>query len=530
MTSGQDHGTSTGPRVGALLVAAVVAFAFAYRDLLSLGRRYSVEMGVETWLMAPNDRAPAIVLGLASWLAYRRWHRLRRLPRRSAPPGAVAAVLAFGIAVQAWAVHVGANDLQAVSLMAVSSGLLLWGWGWPGLRTMWVPIAFLVFCIPVPPPLLSSWLWQLRLFTAEYAGWLLYLLGLPALISGDQIVRATQTFQVIDGCSGFRSAETLTMLVILLIDLFGRRGWHAFLLLVSAPVVAIGLNGIRVLTLVLNPHSEVVAVHSLQGIAILLAGLLLVYFLDGLLARLPLQGQRRAEAGREGAGTGMDRRLAGAALGLGLAVAGVGLVTPEWSAPRPPHVLVDLVRGALPETDEAEEIKGDLYFHGAMSFRESLHRRYRKGYHSVDLFVGSADLRDRGTTIVSPLNSVPGSGWTVRDARIVEVGPDHDPVLAQWVERSPDRRLTWSWYIGTGSLLEESLRNLLGLDRSELRREGGQLAVRISTPTLSTGEPDPRAEERLEHFYLALQPALAAAVANIPAAGPEEEVPGPPGD
>ena len=174
------------------------------------------------------------------------------------------------------------------------------------------------------------------------------------------------------------------------------------------------------------------------------------------------------------------------------------------------------MRGALPETDEAEAVREDLYFHGRAAFRESIHRRYGAGARSVDVFVATGDLRNRRWTIVSPVNSRPGSGWMLREARIVPVGTDGDPVLAQWVERGTDRRLTWSWYLGNRGRGEETLRNLLGLDRSALHRAGGQLVVRLTTRTTSLGEPDARAEARLQRFFERLQPALVAAVAPTP--------------
>ena len=71
-----------------------------------------------------------------------------------------------------------------------------------------------------------------------------------------------------------------------------------------------------------------------------------------------------------------------------------------------------------------------------------------------------ANLRDRRGTIVSPVNSRPGSGWGTRRAEIAQVGPDRLPVLELSMERGLERELTWSFYLGTGSMLEEALRNL----------------------------------------------------------------------
>ena len=51
-------------------------------------------------------------------------------------------------------------------------------------------------------------------------------------MSGDQILHSGQVFQIIETCSGLRTAETLTMLAVLMVDLFRRRGAHALILIV----------------------------------------------------------------------------------------------------------------------------------------------------------------------------------------------------------------------------------------------------------------------------------------------------------
>jgi len=491
---------------------SALAGAYAYRALFTLGARYDLESGVEYWLFVPNDRAPAVVLALAAWLAWRRWPRLSRLPPTRAPGWLVGGVLGLGSLVYLWSIRVRADDLQAVALMLHASGLLMLGWGVAGLRVMWVPVAFLLFCIPIPSPLLVTILWELRLWTAEYTGWLLYLLGIPSLVSGDQILRAAESFQVVEGCSGLRSTETLTMLVVLLVDLFQRRGLHAALLLVSAPLVAFALNGVRVLTLTLNPHSEIVAVHSLQGIAILLVGLLVVYGFDGVLARV-LPRRALAPEGARPPNSGSSRRLPAAPLApVALAVAGVTLAmtlwVPGWGAPRPPRTLVDAVDEVLTARGY-EEVGEDTYFYGRMHFREIVHRSYPNLGSAVEVFVGNADLRDRRTSIVSWITAVPGSGWLVRDARDVELEPGGERARELVVEKGTQRRLVLHRLIGVQGLATETLRSFLGLDRSEFQRSSGQLAVRLSTRLDSGSDGRERAAERLRRYYGDLAPALA---------------------
>lgn len=505
------------PRKAVLLAVGAGLLAAAYRPLLTFAPRFGgLEAGVEGFLITPSDQAPGIVVALAGWLAYRRWPRLRAIPPRRAAWAWIAPAAAFGAVSALWAVFVGADDLLALSLIANLSALVMLQWGLPGLRVMWLPLVFLIFCIPLPAPLLVSLLWKLRLWTADYAGWLLYTLGATAFVSGDQIVRATQTFQVIEGCSGLRSMETLTMLVVLLIDLFRRRGWHAAILLLAAPPVAFAMNGLRVLTLILNPHSEIVAIHSIQGIGILLLGLLTIYFLDVAIDVL-VRGRRgphdpqapvsdRAERARSraaGPAAGLPGLLLMAPVVLAISVFGPVYQGPVPSSPDFDAILADALDPGLRWKDVDE----DGYFLGRVRFRTSLHRSYRQGATHFDVFLGSGDRRDRRTSVLSPITLVPGSGWLVREShpRVV----DGRVVLESVIEKGVVRLLSWHWEENRDGLAHEALVSFLGLDRSPFWDPQPAIVARVSTP-VAPDDAD-RVEwsrERLARLYDLLTPYL----------------------
>jgi len=496
-----------------LTIGAAAALAFAYRDLLTLGTRYTLETGLENWLLAPNDRAPIVAIAISAWLLYRRWHRLAGIERRAGPLWLIAPCFALGLASYAWGVHTQANELQALSLILNAVGLTTLNWGLPGLRALWLPIAVLLFAIPIPTPLVVELLWKLRLWTADYTGWLLWALRLPALVSGDQILRVGQNFQVIEGCSGLRSAETLTMLVVLMIDLFHRRGWQAAILLVCSPLVAFGLNGLRVLTLILNPHAEIVAVHSLQGIAILLAGLLVIYALDAVIERFGSNAQEMPT--KRPAGLAPDHRGAGAGVRAGVSLLAAAtllasIVTPRWlptSVPIPP---IEAAVDAALAPYEWEPLAPDHYFHGRIRFRRSVHRSYQFGRARVEVFVGVGSVRDRNTTPFGRLNELPGSGWTVRRAGQRELTEGGRQVRELLVEKEIDRRVVIQWYEGAHSLAGETLRFFLGLERSHFQRPPPFLVVRLSTGVQNFDEETLRIARKhwVEPVYSRLESAL----------------------
>ena len=264
-----------------VLVLAAVAYypAFFPPDI------HTLSVQSEEFLFEANEAAGAPVLILSLWLFYRRSH-YRDLLRG---PGSIASgsfFLSVAAALFAWGAYTGASDLQIISLIALLTGIVLLLGGGAALRAFWLPIVFLGFALPVPPVLLAAVIFPVQLATASFAGLLLNLMGFEAFVQGDQILRPENTFIVIETCSGLRTIVTLSMLTVLLIDLFERRGWHAALLIGLAPLVAFVTNGFRVVSLVLNPHSSIHSIHNLQGIAMLLVGLTAMYGIDGLLARL----------------------------------------------------------------------------------------------------------------------------------------------------------------------------------------------------------------------------------------------------
>ena len=269
----------------------------AYREFLRFDPMGRLEAEIEDFFFLPSYTSPRAILALSLWLCYRRRERLWSLPRPAKAPGLAWLLMAASLGLLAWSTYTGAPDLLALSLSLGVLGAAALYRGVRALRVLAVPAVFLLLAIPIPAPLLNAVVYDMQLATANYTGWILHGLGVPALVWGDQILSADQHFAVIEGCSGLRSIETLMIIAVLLIDLFRRQGFHAAAILLATPAVAFGLNGFRAVTLILNPHSEIVAIHNFQGIAILLCGLLVIYFLDGLLARIAPRGRWFAAAG-----------------------------------------------------------------------------------------------------------------------------------------------------------------------------------------------------------------------------------------
>ena len=496
----------------------------AYRDLLVFDAASSIPEELQTWLMLPSQTSSALIAVLAVWLLFRRVPRLRALPDRAGPAWLTALLLAGALGIYAWATYTAAADLQVFSLMlnALALGNLLWGRA--GLRVLALPVGFLIFALPLPGPLLNEVVYRFQLWTAELAGVLLYLIGQPAYVSGDQVLRDGDLFSIIEGCSGLRSVETLTMLALLMADLFRRRGRHVAVLLLAAPPIAFLLNSVRVVFLILNPLSETAIVHSAQGIAILLGGLLLLFALDGMLGRA-LRSPAPGRAAGSARWPGLSPARAGLpALAL-LAALGVSLWLPPWERPPGAPSVGALLASPLPGWRETNVPTQDYQrFLGRVGFANLVERGYQRGRDHVDLFLGVTDHRDRQRSAWSGKTAVPGTGWIVEERGVAALGPARHPVEYRIVRSGRRRALVYHWREGMGSLAEETLRSLLALDQSPLRRERHAFVARATT---EMGAPSPAnrraAEERLESFGETIAGAL------VPAGSQGKEFPTFPG-
>jgi EpsI family protein len=492
--------------VRAGVAVALAGAAAAYHELFWFAPEKSFSEELEELFFIPSQTLAPLVLLLAGWLLYRRAGRLRSLAPDRRAPWLGGALLAAGALVHLWATLTSAPDLLVPSLALVGLGCAALWRGGAAVRAAALPAAFLLFAMPLPAPLLNEVVFRLQIATADLTGVLLTLLRVPHLVAGEQILRTRQTFSVIEACSGLRSIETLTMVAILMVDLFRRPPAHALALVLAAPPVALFLNGWRAVTLILNPHSDLVGVHNLQGVAILLGGLVLLFLLDGLLERLPGARPSRLEApAASPAGPGTSRALAGVTALLGvLAAASVAL--PRFPHPPPEPLLISSRLGQGIGDLFSKELEIDRVFLGSAGFRESVIRRFQRDGHPVDVFLGLGWRSGRARSALSPKTAIPGSGWILEAEDRVVLPPDGREVRSLLFRSETQRLLVYHWYEGSSGIVAETARTLAALDASPLRRAEEILAVRIATDVdapVATGLPP--AAERLAAFYPALR-------------------------
>jgi exosortase A len=251
-----------------LVIATFVAF---WPTLLSLRERWEDTVG-RTYTHG------YIVVLLVFWMIWRDRDRLAAAPAKSFLPAlllAVAGAIAWLVAYRA-----GLQIVHQAALPALAAVAVLTVFGWPVLRALAFPLAWLYLAIPVWDailPLLNS----ISVFAVRF---LLRVADVPAFFVNNRFEIPGGTFEIADGCSGVHFF-VVALTVSLLYGEVNRDSTRTRVkLVVFALLLAMATNWIRIFIIVLAgyltdmTHSLVVNEHYSFG-WYMFAGMMVFYFL-----------------------------------------------------------------------------------------------------------------------------------------------------------------------------------------------------------------------------------------------------------
>jgi exosortase len=136
--------------------------------------------------------------------------------------------------------------LEALSFITTIAGTVLLLLGRPFLSAWRFPIAYLLFMIPIDRLLLQKVHWPLQLFSAQMGTSLLNLFGFPAFLQDEYIELPNITLEVAKACSGLNYLTAIIAVGMPLAYLSLKNVKWQFALVLSAVIIAILANGIRV--------------------------------------------------------------------------------------------------------------------------------------------------------------------------------------------------------------------------------------------------------------------------------------------
>ncbi len=178
-------------------------------------------------------------------------------------------------------VHFQYAYFRPLGMIATLGAIVLFLGGWRLIRYTWLPIAFLVFAIPLPSRYYVSLTMPMRQLAARVATVLLNLVnGLEATVSGvviDVVYQGQKLeppLNVAEACSGMRLLMAFLALGVAMAYLHYRPIWQRIVLLASTIPIAIFCNIIRVtvtgfIHVLIDPRYAQGIYHDILGLSML---------------------------------------------------------------------------------------------------------------------------------------------------------------------------------------------------------------------------------------------------------------------
>ena len=180
--------------------------------------------------------------------------------------------------------------LQRTSFIIVLFGLVLFFLGWQYLKNLFLPLAYLIFMIPLPAIIWNKIAFPMQLFSSYLTEQVVSGLGIPIYREGNVMHLAQTTLEVVAACSGLRSLVTMFALSGALALLSTLPPWKRTILFFSAAPIAIFANIVR-LTATALMATKIGAdaaqgfLHEFSGMAVFILGMGLLVTVNWFLGK-----------------------------------------------------------------------------------------------------------------------------------------------------------------------------------------------------------------------------------------------------
>lgn len=197
-----------------------------------------------TWGGNPNYSHGYLIPPVALYLL---WRERRRFAEARGQGSAVGLVLiAVALLGHIVSIRAGVFMTQGYSFVLLLFGLTLFFAGRDATKTVWFPLGYVVFMLPMPPFLMNVIAFRLKVFAARAGSGIAAKLGVPLVRSGMTIHIPAGSLRIADPCSGLRSLIALVALGALFAWLTRCRTWKRVVLFASAIPLAVLANVARI--------------------------------------------------------------------------------------------------------------------------------------------------------------------------------------------------------------------------------------------------------------------------------------------
>jgi exosortase D (VPLPA-CTERM-specific) len=467
---------------------------------------------------------------IAGFLVWQKRTELRLIELRGSWSGV--ALILLALVLDAAGRFAALFVLEHLALLLMLGGLVLAAGGWRLLRLWLMPLAVLIFMVPLPNMLLNPLSAQLQLVSSALGVKLIQAVGVPAYLQGNVIDLGSYKLEVAEACSGLRYLFPLMTLAFLMACFYHAALWKRVLIFLSSIPITLVMNSLRIATIGVLVDRFGIGVaegflHQVQGwmMFMLSTGVLLLEMYA--ITRISGDARRWSEVfGIDPVmplAAGVPRRSrslpvtawAGSALLLVFSL--IALTSPRPAQVVPVRAAFSSFPLNLADWVGRRDVIERVYV-DQLKFDDYLLANYERSAASpVNLYLAWYDRQNAGEATHSPRACMPGGGWRIVEMKQValdgvRVGNQRLVVNRALIRSGEQQELVYYWFQQRGRVItsEYLVKWYLMIDALERNRTDGAL-VRLIVP-VPAGASVADAERELRAFASSVAPQLPAYV------------------
>lgn len=225
-------------------------------------------------------------------VGYMIWQKKDQLARLVIKPSNVG----FWVIIFAMIVHILGNIgaelfIMRTAIVITIAGLCIISFGIRITAAIAIPLAYLMFMVPLPAIIWNKIAFPMQIFSARLTSNVIQFIGIPLLREGNVLHLPNTTLEVVDACSGLRSLTSLLALSAAFACIVKLTNISKWLLFLSAIPIAILVNILRLTSTALfaryiGPETAQGFLHDISGIIVFIAAFIILYGLYALVQKL----------------------------------------------------------------------------------------------------------------------------------------------------------------------------------------------------------------------------------------------------
>ncbi len=498
-----------------LIAVAALLTVLPYREALS--------QFVDIWNLQPEYSHGVLIPFLSLYLVWRRREELRDLPFTGSWHG----LWLIGSGVLLWLL----GELSTIYWLVQYGFLLaLYGavlslTGGKVFRKLWMPLAILVFMVPLPAFFGNSLSLQMQLWSSWLGVAFIRLAGISVFLEGNVIDLGTMQLQVAEACDGLRYLFPLMTLAFVMAHLFRAPLWKRVLLFASSVPIAILMNSLRIGAIGITveywgPKMAEGLLHDFEGWVVFMFSTAALVGVAWLLVRtskprIDLRDAFAQPPEASPASAGPERQplptpFIGAVALLGVAALAAFVMPARLESVPPRLTLVEFPTHLGAWRGERGSL--DSVYQDALLLDDYLFANYQDGNgHPLNFYVAWYNSQRAGRSVHSPRACLPGGGWIIRSLEQTKLEAGAAGQLAvnrALIELNGRRQVVYYWFEQRGRQLtnEYLVKWFIFWDALTRQRTDGAL-VRLSIPLSETFD-ERQADQSVARFAAQAMPEL----------------------